>query len=574
MDVMSLTSPHIKGLEAYEPPDWEALAARAGVSPDSLVRLDANENYYSPSPRVAEALARSEAFRFYPDYGPLKEAIARYTGADPECIVLGNGGDEIIDLSIRLFVEPGQATIVCPPAFSMYTVSTEAYHGKVLSVPRNRDFSMDLPAIEAVVQESGAARPKLLFVTSPGNPDGQSVPVETLLRLLELPLAVIADEAYVEFGGTSAVPLLEDHNNLIVLRTFSKWAGIAGLRLGYAVTSRPIAQALERLRPPYNVNAAAVVAALATFEDMDHIQATISTAVSERERLRAALAELPGIEPLPSQANFVLCRLEGRSGQELAEALAEAGILIRSFSAPALEDAVRITVGRPEQHDALLAALRSILRGESPDPDLLSQTTEPQSASRRASIERHTRETEVAVTLRLDGAGRYEIDTGLGFLDHMLAQIAAHGLFDLTVRARGDLQIDEHHTVEDVAIVLGQALDRALDDRSGLVRMGHAYAPLDEALARVVIDLSGRPYAMIEAGFKTQRIGAVGTDLLIHFLETLAFNARMSLHAQVLYGRNDHHRAEALFKALGRALDAATRQDPRRSNVPSTKGVL
>ena len=316
------------------------------------------------------------------------------------------------------------------------------------------------------------------------------------------------------------------------------------------------------------------MAALATFEDMDHARATISTVVAERERLQAALAELPGIEPLPSQANFVLCRLEGRSGREIAGALAEAGILIRCFSAPALEDAVRITVGRPEQHDALLAALRSILSGQPPDPDLVSRTSSPQPPSRQASVERRTRETDVTVTLSLDGTGRYEIDTGLGFLDHMLAQITAHGLFDLIVRARGDLHIDEHHTVEDVAIVLGQALDGALGDRSGLVRMGHAYAPLDEALARVVVDLSGRPYAVIEAGFDTPRIGAVGTDLLIHFLETLAFQARMSLHAHVLHGRNDHHRAEALFKALGRALDAATRQDPRRSSVPSTKGVL
>jgi imidazoleglycerol-phosphate dehydratase len=307
---------------------------------------------------------------------------------------------------------------------------------------------------------------------------------------------------------------------------------------------------------------------------MDHVHATISTIVTERERLRAALAELPGIEPLPSQANFILCRLEGRTGRQLAGALADAGILIRSFSAPALEDAVRITIGRPEQHDALLSALRSILSGQPPDPDLLSWTTDLKPPKCRTSVERRTRETDVSVTLELDGTGRYEIDTGLGFLDHMLAQIAAHGLFDLMVQARGDLQIDEHHTVEDVAIVLGQALDRALGDRSGLVRIGHAYAPLDEALARVAVDLSGRPYAVIEAGFDTPRIGAVGTDLLVHFLETLAFNARMSLHAHVLHGRNDHHRAEALFKALGRALDAATRQDPRRSTVPSTKGVL
>jgi histidinol-phosphate aminotransferase len=575
MDIMSLTSPHIRGLEAYDPPDWEALAARAGVSPDRLIRLDANENYYAPSPRVAEALARSESFRFYPDYGALKEAVARYAGAGPEHIVLGNGGDEIIDLSVRLFVEPGEAVIICPPAFSMYSLSTEVHHGQVLPVARNTDFSLDVPAIEALVQnETPAARPKLLFVTSPGNPDGQSIPVETLLRLLALPLAVIVDEAYVEFGGTSAVPLLADHENLIVLRTFSKWAGIAGLRLGYAVTSPAIVQAMERLRPPYNVNAAAVVAALATFEDMDHARGTISAIVAERERLQAALAELPGIDPLSSQANFVLCRLEGHTGREIAGELAKTGILIRSFSAPALEHTVRITVGRPEQHDALLTALRAILSGESPDPDLVSRTSEPQPQSRRAKVERRTQETDVSVTLSLDGTGRSEIHTGLGFLDHMLAQIAVHGLFDLVVQARGDLQVDEHHTVEDVAIVLGQALDQALGDRSGLVRMGHAYAPLDEALARVVVDLSGRPYAVIEASFDTLSIGAVGTDLIIHFLETLAFQARMSLHAHVLHGRNDHHRAEALFKALGRALDAATREDPRRSTVPSTKGVL
>ena len=163
---------------------------------------------------------------------------------------------------------------------------------------------------------------------------------------------------------------------------------------------------------------------------------------------------------------------------------------------------------------------------------------------------------------------------GLGFLDHMLAQIAAHGLFDLEVRARGDLEVDEHHTVEDVAIALGQALDGALGERQGIVRMGHAYAPLDEALARVVVDLSGRPYAVIQVEFTTPHLGAMGTDLVIHFLETLAVHGRLSLHACLLHGRNDHHKAEALFKALGRALDAASRVDPRRQGVPSTKGVL
>jgi len=194
--------------------------------------------------------------------------------------------------------------------------------------------------------------------------------------------------------------------------------------------------------------------------------------------------------------------------------------------------------------------------------------------SRTAQVTRRTSETTVEVTLALDGTGQYQVATGLGFLDHMLAQLATHGLLDLAVRAEGDLEVDAHHTVEDVAIAVGQAIDRALGDRTGIVRMAHAYVPLDEALARVVVDLSGRPYAVIQADFAAPLLGGMASDLIIHFLETLALHARMNLHACVLYGRNDHHKSEALFKALGRALGGACRLDSRRTGIPSTKGVL
>ena len=193
---------------------------------------------------------------------------------------------------------------------------------------------------------------------------------------------------------------------------------------------------------------------------------------------------------------------------------------------------------------------------------------------RVANVQRRTNETEVELTLELDGAGRHRVTTGIGFLDHMLAHVAVHGLFDLDVIARGDLEVDEHHTVEDVAIALGQALDRALGDRKGIVRMAHACVPMDEALAFVAVDLSGRPYAVIDVTWHTPAIGRMGTSLIPHFLETLAVHARMNLHARVWYGRDDHHQAEALFKALGRALDQATALDPRRCEVPSTKGTL
>lgn len=194
--------------------------------------------------------------------------------------------------------------------------------------------------------------------------------------------------------------------------------------------------------------------------------------------------------------------------------------------------------------------------------------------NRTARIHRQTKETQVEVVLSLDGKGEYEIETGIPFFDHMLSHLALHGLFDLTVRAQGDLEVDEHHTVEDVAICLGKALDEALGEREGIVRVAHSYVPMDDALAFVALDLGGRAYAVVEADFATPRIGSLATSLIPHFLETLAYHARMSLHARVVYGRDDHHKAEALFKALGRALDAATSIEPRRTDVPSTKGIL
>jgi len=193
---------------------------------------------------------------------------------------------------------------------------------------------------------------------------------------------------------------------------------------------------------------------------------------------------------------------------------------------------------------------------------------------RIATVERKTKEAEVSVALNLDGTGSADVATGVPMLDHLLSHVAVHGLFDLEIRASGDLQIDAHHTVEDVAIVLGDALDRALGDKRGIARMGHAYVPMDEALALVAVDLSGRAYAVIDADLAAPMLGAISASLVAHFLETLAAHARMNLHARVLYGRDDHHKAEALFKALGRALAMAAAIDPRRVGVASTKGTI
>lgn len=193
---------------------------------------------------------------------------------------------------------------------------------------------------------------------------------------------------------------------------------------------------------------------------------------------------------------------------------------------------------------------------------------------RTSHIQRQTFETQIEIDLNLDGSGTHSINTGIGFLDHMLTHLAVHGLFDLTIKAHGDLQIDVHHTVEDVALTLGAAFDRALTDRKGIVRMASFYAPMDETLAFVALDFSGRPYSVIQAEWGSAPVGGIPTTLFPHFFESFAVNARCNLHARILYGRDDHHKAEALFKALARALSAATALDPRRLSVPSTKGTL
>ena len=195
--------------------------------------------------------------------------------------------------------------------------------------------------------------------------------------------------------------------------------------------------------------------------------------------------------------------------------------------------------------------------------------------ARTAAVSRRTAETSIDISLNLDGTGKFVTETGVGFLDQMLSHIAKHGVFDLEVRCTGDLWIDQHHTVEDIGICLGEAFAQAVGDKAGLVRAGFAYMPLDEALARAAVDLSGRPYAVLDLRLLGREVGGMPPDLFNHFLESFAFAAKINLHLSVLAGVNDHHKIEAVFKALARALDAAVRVDPRRGgDIPSTKGTL
>lgn len=354
--------PDIAALAPYTPTaSLEVFAAQLERPVSALIKLDANENPYGPSPRARAALAALDTTHIYPDpeARALRALLSEYAGVDAAHILAGAGADELIALISQLFLAPGDAVVNAPPTFGMYAFDTPLAHGRVIDAPRRADFSLDVPAIEAAARDSGA---KLLFICSPNNPDGSVIPPETVERLLALPLVVVLDEAYIEFSGAESLARRVPHTpNLIVLRTFSKWAGLAGLRVGYGIFPAEIIAHLWKIKQPYNVNVAADAAARASLADLPALRANVERLIAARERLERELATLPYLRPFPSRANFVLSRVIGLDAAELRRRLAhDYGILVRHYSAPLLRDCIRISAGTPEQIDALLRALREI----------------------------------------------------------------------------------------------------------------------------------------------------------------------------------------------------------------------
>jgi histidinol-phosphate aminotransferase len=366
MDITKLVRPEVAAMEAYTPIlPYEVVSARLGRAPAEIVKLDANENPYGPSPRVLAALAAVPFPHIYPDpeSSALRAALARDTGLPAENLLAGAGADELIDLIMRLFLRAGDRIVDCPPTFGMYSFDAAVNGAKVVRVPRRADFSVDVGAVEALYHDTAVEAPKLIFVTSPNNPDGSVLADEDLRRLLALPAGVVLDEAYIEFHGPSRLDWVLEHENLIVLRTFSKRAGLAGLRVGYGAFSTRLMQHLWKIKQPYNVNVAASAAALAALEDAGYLADCVARLTAERARLAQCLAQIDYLRPYPSRANFILCRVVGREARTLKLALEQHGILVRYFNKPGLTDCVRISVGKPEQTDRLVQALRSLQEG-------------------------------------------------------------------------------------------------------------------------------------------------------------------------------------------------------------------
>jgi histidinol-phosphate aminotransferase len=369
----ALIRPNLATLKPYTPIlPFEVLSQQLGRQPEEIIKLDANENPYGPSPRVSEALAKAPYLHIYPDPESrlLRTALAQYTGLGPEYLMVGSGADELIDLVMRLVINPGDTIINCPPTFGMYAFDADVNGAKVKNVWRKADFSVEVAQIEAMFTppmspplrgggiEGGG---KLIFVTSPNNPDGSLLPDPDLERLLALPALVVLDEAYIEFSQSgSRIDWVRHYPNLIVLRTFSKWAGLAGLRVGYGAFPLPLMEHLWKIKQPYNVNVAGQLAAQVSLADRERLLQRVAQLVEQREKFYPVLAQFEWLQAYPSQANFILCRVQGRLAVAIKQQLAAQGILVRYYHSPGLHDCLRFSIGTPAQMARLEEALRQL----------------------------------------------------------------------------------------------------------------------------------------------------------------------------------------------------------------------
>ncbi|MCY7281345.1 MAG: histidinol-phosphate transaminase, partial [Sphingomonas bacterium] len=491
----------------------------AGAPIAGTIRLDANEN---PYPALVQGQA---ALNRYPEPQPadLARRMANLYGVAPANLWVSRGSDDAIDLLIRAFCTAGRDTVgIVQPTFAAYAQFARIQGAKVATTRLGDDLTFDA---DEILRFAVTEQPKILFLCTPNNPTGTRIPegaVERLARALPDTL-VVADEAYGEFDeAPSLAPLAGLIANLVVLRTLSKAYGLAGARIGCAIAGPDIIGLLAKVSPPYPLPEPSIRAALDTLgpERMPAHADRIRLILAERARVAAALSDVAEIRSIRQGGNFLF--LEVADPDALAKRLAAAAVRVR-FRPNAAPGGVRITIGLPAENAALLAVF-GVADGDRP--------------SRRAEIVRDTKETRIVLAVDLDRAEPRRIDSGIAFYDHMLDQVAAHGGFSLTLACSGDLGIDAHHSIEDVAIALGQGLKQALGDKRGIGRFGFAL-PMDETSAEVLIDLSGRPFAKFDGSFDSEIVGGLPTQMVPHIFRSIADSLGAAIHVRVT-GDNDH----------------------------------
>jgi len=606
IDPASLVRPEVRRLSAYH----------LDLTP-CRHKLDQNEVPWDLPRRiklaVTEGLLETDWAR-YPDFhgDALRRDLGKLHGWPWEGILVGNGSNELLSTMLEAMAGPGTEVLGVEPTFGLYRMFVMRSGG----VPRflmRSDLSrpsLFMDELEAEV-ERNPRRPVLLC--TPNNPTGDALPPEWVAALLErLEGPLLLDNAYGEFCRFDYRPLLHKYPHLVLFRTFSKAWSLAGLRLGYLMARPALVSELIKIKLPYNLGHAAVLAGRAVLAEEEEEKRRVRIIVARRAQWARMLTE-EGFEVFPSEANFLLIRCASPDkALEVRDGLAARGIRIRDVGHyPGLANCLRVSVGSGMALRETHLALAEIREGKAltPRPPLpvprarppreRGRLAEEQRRSsppspgagvlggpgeggrggeglRRATVERTTKETTIRLALSLDGGPR-KIEVPNGFFAHMLQALATHAGLGLDLRAGGDTHVDLHHTVEDVGIALGEALTSALGDRRGIVRFAHAYAPLDEALARAVVDLSGRGTFSWNAP-REVAAGWVTADfpltLVADFFQAFADRGRLTLHLDVLTARNGHHAAEAAFKAAALALRAAISVRSGSTEVPSTKGTL
>ena len=539
INIYELARPNIRSLAPYS-------TARDECKMQIGAFLDANENPIR------------NGYNRYPDprQTELKGLISRIKGMPVKNIFVGNGSDEAIDLCFRVFCRPGVDNAVSiMPTYGMYKVAADINDVSMREVALGENFSLPVQGL----LDACDANTKLMFVCSPNNPTGNAFPISEILTLAEkFDGMLVVDEAYIDFSSEeSMLPYIKEYPNLIVLQTFSKAYGLAALRLGLAFADEVTMSLFANVKYPYNISLAAMEKAMSLLKR--DVASEVESVMAERSRMEKALAELPRVRKVwPSDANFLLVEVDDARG--LYSELLDKQVIVRDRSkVPGCAGCLRITIGTKEENDKVLAVVGGL-------------KSESVMEKREAKVVRKTKETEIEVSVDLDRKGTDGISTGLNFLDHMIDQIVHHAGIYLTVKAKGDLHVDEHHTMEDVAIVLGEALIKALGDKRGIERYGFVL-PMDESSAMVLMDLGGRIEFVWDVDFKREFVGDVPTEMFKHFFRSLGSAMLCNLHVSAK-GENDHHIAEGIFKAFARALKMAIRREQFAYSLPSSKGIL
>lgn len=551
-DIQKLARPEIQDLSPYQ-------SARMFLhSGDDAVLLNANENPWAPYPGDDNAKGVNRYSTQQP--ASLISRLSAIYGVSGEQIMATRGSSEGIDLLVRVFCRPAQdAIVISTPTFELYEIAAKIQGAAVIDVQLEGDgFAVNADLVKSVANNE-AASIKLVFVCNPNNPTSTGVPQEKIIDLVEsLPSQIIVvDEAYIEMSSQESLATMTmQYPNLVVLRTLSKVYGLAGERLGAVVAHPDVIDLLRRVLAVYPLPVSSVRTAEKALSAHGLLvtQKRLMILKNERQRLMQMLEKCDLVEKIwKSETNFLFLALKDH--KTFMDTMIKHNIVVRDRSKE-MRNTVRLTVGSPEENDVVLAALGLI--------------EDVRKTARVAMASRTTKETDILVDIDLDKTGIVEIDTGIGFYDHMLEQLAKHGGFSLVLRCRGDLHIDAHHTVEDCALALGQALKEALGNKKGIGRYGFVL-PMDEAESIVSIDLSGRPACVFKGTFPESMLGTLPTEMIPHFFESLAQTLGAAIHVEIK-GDNTHHMVESAFKGLAKCFGQAFAVNG--DELPSTKGVL